>query len=145
MISWLNLISRQNSFLGSRRVGINKYVLETSEEIPAESLELVRSEGEPRPKLAVTLSPVSTLICERKWIDINPASFNEGCFAVSKFMIRLVRHDETIPGEDDGAVRFDDLIEKFKVKFVGTSEWTVDAWTIFLAKEEDQRKGFNTV
>ena len=74
----------------------------------------------------MTLSPVSIPIRERKWIDINPASFNEGCFAVSKFMIRFLRHEEHIPGEDDGAVRFDDLIEEFKVKFVGTSEWTVD-------------------
>ena len=46
----------------------------------------------------------------------------------------LLRHEETIPGEDDGAVRFDDLIEKFRVIFVGTSDWTVDAWTTFPGK-----------
>ena len=58
-------------------------------------------------------------------------------------MIRLLRHDETILREDDGAVRFDDLIEKVKVKFDGTSQWTIDAWITFVAKR-DQRKGFNT-
>ena len=57
-------------------------------------------------------------------------------------MIRFLRQDETIPREDDGAVRFDDLIEKFKVKFVGTSEWTVDAWTTFLAKGGGPKKKF---
>ena len=123
--------------------GINKYVTETSEEIPVESIELVRTgklvaKAKPRPKLAVKWSLVSILIRERKWIDINPATFNEGCFAVSKFMIRLLRHDEAIPREDDGAVRFDDLIEKSKVKFDGTSNWTVDAWTTFLAKRESK-------
>ena len=51
-------------------------------------------------------------------------------FQVSK----LMRHDDTVHGEDDGAVRFYDLIEKFKVKFVDTSEWTVEAWITFLAK-----------
>ena len=56
-------------------------------------------------------------------------------------MIRLLRH-ETFRREDDGAVRFDDLIGKFKVKFVGTSEWTVDAWTTFLAKGGGPKKRF---
>ena len=42
-------------------------------------------------------------------------------------MSKFMRHDDTVHREDDGAVRFYDLIEKFKVKFVGTSEWTVDA------------------
>ena len=54
-------------------------------------------------------------------------------FEVSKFMIRLLRHDETIPREDDGAVRFDDLIEKFKVKFDGASQWSLDDWISILA------------
>ena len=49
-------------------------------------------------------------------------------------MIRLPRHDESIPREKDGGVRFDDLIEKFKVKFVGNSEWTVYAWATFLGR-----------
>ena len=61
---------------------------------------------------------------------------------MSKFMIRLLRHDETMPREDYGAVRFHDLNKKFKVKFVGTSEWTVDAWTTFLAKGGGPKKRF---
>ena len=50
-------------------------------------------------------------------MDINPAAQSQGCFEVSKSMIRLLRQDETIPREDDGAVRFDDLVDKFKAKF----------------------------
>ena len=67
-----------------------------------------------------------------------------GFFKVSKFMIRLLRHDESVLRKDDGAVRFDDLAEKFKETFDGTSQWSVDAWITFWQKEEDQRKGFNT-
>ena len=47
---------------------------------------------------------------ERKWIDVDPGKYSQGCFEVSKFMIRLLRHDDTVR-EDDGAVRFDDLAE----------------------------------
>ena len=59
----------------------------------------------------MTLSLISTPIRKRKWIDINPATFSEDWFAVFKLMIRLLRHEETIPREGDGAVRVDDLIE----------------------------------
>ena len=66
-VSWVRVVK-----------GINKYVRETSEEIPVESIELVRTgkpvaKAKPRPKPAVTLSPISIPIRERKWIDINPA------------------------------------------------------------------------
>ena len=71
---------------------------------------------------------------ERKWIDVDPGKFSQGCFEMSKFMIRLLRHDDTFHREDDGAVRFDDLAEKVKAKFDGTSQWSREAWETFLAK-----------
>ena len=50
----------------------------------------------------------------------------------------------TVHREGDGAVRFDDLAEKFKAKFDGTSQWPNEAWITFLAKgEEDRKKGFS--
>ena len=61
-------------------------------------------------------------------MDRHQSSNIQSCSAVSKFMIKLLRHDKNIFREDDGAVRFDDLVGEFKVKFVGTLQWTVDAW-----------------
>ena len=57
-VSWVRVVS-----------GINKYVTETSEEIPVEIIELVRTrklvaKAKPRPKPAVTLSLVSIPIRE---------------------------------------------------------------------------------
>ena len=46
-------------------------------------------------------------------------------------MIRLLRHDDTVHREDDGDVRFDDLAEKFKAEFDGTSHWSTEAWITF--------------
>ena len=57
-------------------------------------------------------------------------------------MITLLRRDVLIPREDDGAERFDDLIERSKVKFVGTLHRTVDAWVIFLAKGRGEKRRF---
>ena len=104
------------------------------------STERLVAKAEPRAKLVVNLSSNQVPINERMWIKIDPKPFNQGCFAVSKFMITLLRHDASIPREDDGAVRFDDLIEMFKVKFVGNLQWTVDAWVNFLAKGGEKKK-----
>ena len=136
-VSWVRIVN-----------GINKYVTETSQEISIESVQLdistvrLAAKAKPRPKLVVNLSSNNVPINERIWIDINPKPFNPGCFAESKFMITLLRHDSSIPREDDGVVRFDDLIEKFKVKFVGTLQWTVSTWLNSLAKGGGEKKRF---
>ena len=128
-VSWVRIVN-----------GINKYVTETSKEIPVASVEN-RGTGNPvakaqlRPKPTLTLSLVSIPCRERKWIDGEPGKFRQGCFEVSKFMIRLLRHDDTVYREDDGAVRFDDLAELFKSRFTGTLHWSIEAWISFLAKK----------
>ena len=127
--------------------GINKYVTETSEEIPVASVGARSSgklvaKGKTRQTSNLTLSPVSIPYRERKWIDIEPGKFSQGCFEVSKFMIILLRHDDTVHREDDGAVRFDDLAELYKSRFAGTSHWSIEAWISFLAKGGGQKKRF---
>ena len=52
------------------------------------------AKAKPRPTPTLTLSPVSIPYREPKWIDVQPWKFSERCFEVSKFMIRLLRHDE---------------------------------------------------
>ena len=61
---------------------------------------------------------------------------------MSIFMIRLLRHDDTVHREEDGAVRFDELADKFKAKFDGTSQWSIEAWITFLAEGGEQKKRF---
>ena len=79
---------------------------------------------------------------KEKWIDINVEKFHEDYCAVSKAMIRFLRHGSSIPQEDDGAVRFDDLMEEFKAKFDGTSQWSINAWITFLARGGGPKKRF---
>ena len=51
-------------------------------------------------------------------------------------------HGASIPREDDGAVRFYDLIRSSRWKFVGTLQWTVDAWVNFLANGGEEKNKF---
>ena len=127
--------------------GINKYVTETSETVDLGIFEhrvtgKPVAKAKPRPKPGVTLSPISIPLRERKWININPERFRQDCVAVSKAMIRLLQHDQLIPGEDDGAVRFDDLAENVKAEFDGTSQRSIEAWITFLAKGGGPKKRF---
>ena len=127
--------------------GINNYETETSEEIPVASVE-IRSTGKLvakaklLPKPTLTLSPVSIPCVERKWIDGEPGEFSQGCLEVSNFMIRLLRHDESVHRKEDRAVRFDDLAELLRSRFAGTSHWSIEAWISLLAKRGGPKKRF---
>ena len=136
-VSWVRIVN-----------GINKYVTETSEEIPTENVDLCISTGKPvakakpRPKPVVNLSTNSVLVHERVWIDIDPQPFDHSCFVVYKFMTRTLRHDSSISRDEDGAVRFDYLTEKFKEEFGDTLQWTVDTSANSLAQGGGSKKRF---
>ena len=133
-VSWVRIVN-----------GIYKYVTEMSETISFENVEhrvtgKPVAKAKPRPKPVVTHSPISIPLRDRKWTDVSPEKFREDCFAVSKTIIRLLRHHPSIPREDDGAVRFDEIIKEFKAKFGGTSQWSIDDWTSFLAKRRKTKE-----
>ena len=57
-------------------------------------------------------------------------------------MIRLLRHDDTVHREDDGVVRFDDLVEMFQSRFAGTSHGSIEACISSLAEGGGPKKRF---
>ena len=107
--------------------GLEKYVTETTETIEDEERRAAGkfvAKARPRLKPAVTLSSVSIRLRESKWIDVNPEKYHHDCFMVSKAVIRLLRHDQSVHREDDGAVRFDYFLEESK-KFDGALQWSI--------------------
>ena len=63
-----------------------------------------------------------------------------GC---QKATTRLLRHDQSIRREDDGAVLFDDVLQEFKKKrFDGALQWSIDDWISVLAKGGAPKKRF---
>ena len=86
---------------------------------------------------------VSIPLHERKWIDNTPEEYDHDCFTVSKAMIRQLRHGKSVHREEDGAVRFDDILEEFKKKKVdGASQRPLNDWISFLAKGRGAKKRF---
>ena len=99
------------------------------------------AKAKPKPKYVVN-SSINLLIRKRKLIDIDPQPFDRSSFEVSKLMTRTLRHGSSIPQEEDGAVRFDDLMEKLKEKHVDTLQWTVKTWVNSLAHGVGGKKRF---
>ena len=54
---------------------------------------------------------------ERKWIDIEPAESSLSAYEVSKKVVNLLRHCQTIQREDDGAVQFWRITFIFGINF----------------------------
>ena len=61
------------------------------------------------------MKPTITLR-ERKWVDVDPGSYDHECYVISKEMTRLPRHDQNIPQETDGAIKYEDIVVEFNKK-----------------------------
>ena len=73
------------------------------------------AKAKPKPKYVVN-SSINVPNRERKLIDIDPQPFDHSCFEESKFMTGTLRHEFSILRDEDGTLRFDDLIECLKEK-----------------------------
>ena len=63
------------------------------------------AKARPRHKPTETLTSVSILVIERKWIDIETKrSHDHRCYEVSNTITRLLRHDQSVPRGSDGAI-----------------------------------------
>ena len=118
--------------------GLDKYVTEsmlTKEEGD-------KASGEQKP--TVTLPLVSILVRERRWIDIETQRSNDQkCFDMSKAITRLLRHDQTVHRNIDGAIQYNDIIEECKKKKLdGASQWSLEERISTLAKGGGAKKRF---
>ena len=70
---------------------------------------------------------------ERKWIDIEPGNSSLKAYEVSKKVISLLRHSQTVQREEDGAVQFWRTKNYLQSQFPQTPYWSDDRWKVCLA------------
>ena len=70
---------------------------------------------------------------ERKWTDIEPAEPSLSAYEVSKKVINLLRHNQTVQREDDGAVQFWRIKFHLRNQFPQVLYWSDDRWKVCLA------------
>ena len=88
-----------------------------------------KSKPQPREYTGTTTIPLS----ERVWIDIEPSKQDLESYNLSKKVINLLRHNQKLHREQDGAIQF------YKIKFhlrdypLPIQNWSDDRWLACLA------------
>ena len=105
--------------------GTNKYVIDSIEdntEIPADpqeeqvpqtstSVVAARSKAKAKPQPRESIGTTTIPLRERKWIDIEPSMQDLESYDLSKKVINLLRHNQKLHREEDGAIQF------YRIKF----------------------------
>ena len=128
--------------------GTNKYVIDSNHnntEIPADPHEdqtskqvsrLLqpdqRQKQKPQKKEPVD-TPSIMPMHERKWIDIEPSEPTLTAYEVSKKETSLLRHNQTVQREDDGAIQFWSIKFHLRNHHSRTQVWSDDLWKACLA------------
>ena len=151
-------LSQDNSHSWVRiSYGSNKYVVDsnyTNTDVPADLPEeqtsqssvknfAVRSKAKAKPQKRELVELPSTVpMNERKWIDIEPAESSLSAYEVSKKVINLLRHCQTIQREDDGAVQFWRIKSVLQNQFPQIHHWSDDRWKVCLTAGEGTRRRY---
>ena len=105
------------------------------EQVPQTNIKVVaaRSKAKAKPQPRVLVGTTATIpMHERRWIDIEPSEQTLASYDLSKKVINLLRHNQTLQREDDGAIEFyksNSLFEiiihkyKFGLMIVGKLVW----------------------
>ena len=101
--------------------GTNKYVFDSNhnkteipadpqeEQVPQTSIKVVaaRSKAKAKPQQREPVDTTATIpMHERKWIDIEPSEQNLASYDLSEKVNSLLRHNQTVQREKDGAIQF---------------------------------------
>ena len=79
------------------------------EQVPQMSIKVVaaRSKAKAKPQQRELVGTTATIpMYERRWIDIEPSKQNLAAYEVSKKVISLLQHNQTVQREEDGAIEF---------------------------------------
>ena len=142
-------VSQDNSQSSVRiSYGSNKYVVDSNynnTEVPADLLEeqasqssvkvlAARSKAKEKTQRRELVDLLSIIpMHERKWIDIEPSAPSLSAYEVSKKVINLLRHNQTVQREDDGAVQFWRIKNYHRNQFPQVQHWSDDRWKVCLA------------
>ena len=128
--------------------GTIKYVIDSNQdntEIPADPQEervpqtstrvvAAKSKAKAKPQPRVLVGTTATIpIHERRWIDIEPSEQILAAYDLSKKVISLLRHNQKVQREKDGAIEFYRMKFHLRNHSSQVQHWSDDRWKICLA------------
>ena len=127
--------------------GTVKYVIDSIEdntENPADpqeeqisqtstSVVAARSKAKAKPQPRELAGTTTIPLRERRWIDIEPSKQDLDSYDLSKKVINLRRHDQTLHREEDGAIEFCKIKFHLRNHHSQIQNWSDDRWKACLA------------
>ena len=106
------------------------------DQVPQTSIRVVaaRSKAKAKPQQREPVDTPTTIpMHERKWIDIEPSESSLSAYGVSKKVINLLRHNQTVQREEDGAIQFCKIKFHLQNQFSQIQHWSDERWKACLA------------
>ena len=106
------------------------------EQIPQTSTSVVaaRSKAKAKPQPRELAGTTTTIpMHERRWIDIEPSKQDLDSYDLSKKVINLLRHNQTLHREEDGAIEFCKIKFHLRNHHSQIQNWSDDRWKACLA------------
>ena len=136
--SWVRTSHGSNKFV----IDSNNNDTESPEDMPEEQVSPLKvkdsaarskAKAKPQRREPVVYSPSIIPMNERTWIDIEPGNSSLSAYEISKKVINLLRHSQTVQREEDGAVQFWRIKNYLQNQFPQTTYWSDDRWKVCLA------------
>ena len=113
------------------------------EDVPASSeVVAARSKAKEKPQPRESTGTTTIPLSERIWIDIEPSKQDLESYNLSKKVINLLRHNQKLHREEDGAIQF------YKIKFhqrdyhLPIQNWSDNRWIACLAAGGGPKRGY---
>ena len=115
------------------------------ERVPQTNIKVfaARSKAKAQPQPRVLVGTTATIpVHERRWIDIEPSEQNLASYDLSKKVISLLRHYQTLQREDDGAIEFYKIKFNFRNHHSQIQVWSDDRWKACLAARKSSKRRY---
>ena len=86
-----------------------------------------KAKAKPRRRTSGCSSTRTVRICERSWTDVEPRTYSNIAFPVSKRLTTLLRHGQLLR-EEDGAIGFWRLKDHLRNEFEHSQYWSGQMW-----------------
>ena len=110
--------------------GTVKYVIDSIQDNTVAARSKAKAKLQPRELVGTT---ATIPIHERRWIDIEPSKQDLASYDLSKKVINLRRHNQTLQREEDGAIEFCKIKFHLRNHHTQIQNWSDDRWKACLA------------
>ena len=136
--SWVRISHGSNKFVIDSNYNNTEVLADLLEEQASQSIVKAfaarsKAKAKPQRREPVDISPSIIPMNERKWIDIEPENFSLSAYEISKKVIHLLRHSQTVQREEGGAVQFWRIKNFLQNQFPQVLYWSDDRWKACLA------------